>query len=161
MTRDEAVRYFKRHIDLYCVEGICREAEEMAIEALNHHETVTEFADRCRECGAKYGKLLKQEPCEDCISRRDALNAITMAEVRWQAVKHIEELPPVTPQRKMGRWIQTNEFFINQDGQFIYKFICSECKSLSYFRKSNKKAIGANVCPNCGAKMQEVKEWKK
>ena len=23
-------------------------------------ETVTEFADRCRECGAKYGKLLKQ-----------------------------------------------------------------------------------------------------
>ena len=25
-------------------------------------ETVTEFADRCRECGAKYGKLLKQEP---------------------------------------------------------------------------------------------------
>jgi hypothetical protein len=25
------------------------------------HETVTEFADRCRECGAKYGKLLKQE----------------------------------------------------------------------------------------------------
>ena len=26
------------------------------------HETVTEFADRCRECGAKYGKLLKQTP---------------------------------------------------------------------------------------------------
>jgi len=24
-------------------------------------ETVTEFADRCRECGAKYGKLLKQK----------------------------------------------------------------------------------------------------
>ena len=55
---------------------------------------------------------------------------------------------------KIGHWIQTNEFFINKDGQFIYKFICSECKSLSYFRKSNKKAIGANVCPNCGTKMQ-------
>ena len=24
-------------------------------------ETVTEFADRCRECGAKYGKLLEQK----------------------------------------------------------------------------------------------------
>lgn len=24
-------------------------------------ETVTEFADRCRECGARYGKLLKQK----------------------------------------------------------------------------------------------------
>lgn len=59
---------------------------------------------------------------------------------------------------KTGHWIQTNAFFINQDGQFIYKFICSECESLSYFRKSNKKAIGANVCPNCGAKMQEVED---
>lgn len=58
-------------------------------------------------------------------------------------------------QQKEGHWIQTNEFFINQDGQFIYQFICSECRSLSYFRKSNKKAIGANVCPNCGADMRE------
>lgn len=60
----------------------------------------------------------------------------------------------IVQEPKMGHWIQTNEFFINQDGQFIYKFICSECKSLSYFRKSNKKAIGANVCPNCGARME-------
>lgn len=34
ITREEAISYFKRHIDLYCVTGICREAEEMAIEAL-------------------------------------------------------------------------------------------------------------------------------
>ena len=32
------------------------------LPSVNPHETVTEFADRCRECGAKYGKLLKQEP---------------------------------------------------------------------------------------------------
>lgn len=35
-----------------------------AIEALEQFETVTEFADRCRECGARYGKLLKQKSCE-------------------------------------------------------------------------------------------------
>ena len=29
--------------------------------------TVTDFADRCRECGARYGKLLKQEPIIDKI----------------------------------------------------------------------------------------------
>ena len=39
-------------------------------------ETITEFADRCRECGAKYGKLLKEaesksnaselKPCPFC-----------------------------------------------------------------------------------------------
>ena len=34
MSREEAKAYFKRHIDLYCVTGICREAEEMAIQAL-------------------------------------------------------------------------------------------------------------------------------
>lgn len=34
MTKEEAIAYFKRHIDLYCVTGICREAEEMAIQAL-------------------------------------------------------------------------------------------------------------------------------
>jgi len=55
MTREEAIAYFKRHIDLYCVTGICREAEEMAIQAL------------------------EQKPCEDCISRqavRDRLHVL-------------------------------------------------------------------------------------
>lgn len=30
-----------------------------AIRKGTPYETVTEFADRCHECGAKYGKLLK------------------------------------------------------------------------------------------------------
>lgn len=30
-------------------------------EALEQPETVTEFADRCKECGARYGKLLKEK----------------------------------------------------------------------------------------------------
>lgn len=39
------------------------EAFDMAIKALEHEpqETVTEFADRCRECGAHYGRLLNQK----------------------------------------------------------------------------------------------------
>jgi len=37
-------------------------------------ETVTEFADRCRECGAIYGKLLKQQSCnyEDAMAKEYA-----------------------------------------------------------------------------------------
>lgn len=38
-------------------------------------ETVTEFADRCRECGAKYGKILKQAQSGDLISREETLTA--------------------------------------------------------------------------------------
>ena len=96
----------------------------------------------------------------DLISRQAAIDEAFEVDTKEYGridvvgVDAIEALPPITPQPKTGHWIQTNEFFINQDGQFIYKFICSECKSLSYFRKSNKKAIGANVCPDCGAKME-------
>jgi len=106
------------------------------------------------------------KPCEDAISRQAAISTIREME-EWhtgdafnadRVLKHLRDLPTVTPQPKTGHWIQTNEFFINQDGQFIYKFICSECKSLSYFRKSNKKAIGANVCPNCRCRMVEPQE---
>lgn len=31
------------------------------LEILDKGLTVTEFADKCMECGAKYGKLLKQK----------------------------------------------------------------------------------------------------
>lgn len=48
------------------------------------HETVTEFADRCRECGAKYGKLLKQESRWIPVSERlPNLDDYTGSEV-WQ-----------------------------------------------------------------------------
>ena len=35
--------------------------EVLQLPSVNPQETVTEFADRCRECGAKYGKLLRQK----------------------------------------------------------------------------------------------------
>jgi len=121
--------------------------------------------------GARYSRLaieaLEQESCDDAISRKVVLDIVdgysesqsNVEDVTQDIISDILTLLSVKPQEpKIGRWIQTNEFFINQDGQFIYKFICSECKSLFYFRKSNKKAIGANVCPNCGAKMQKVEE---
>ena len=37
---------------------MCPATTNMELE--QEPETVTEFADRCRECGAKYNKLLKQ-----------------------------------------------------------------------------------------------------
>ena len=52
---------------------------EILVKAIKNgipHETVTEFADRCRECGAKYGKLLKQEQSGDLISRDAVLDII-------------------------------------------------------------------------------------
>ena len=101
---------------------------------------------------------LEQIQCDDCISREAAIYVASGFCHPSNVAKELAKLPPVTPKPKTGKWIQTNEFFINRDGQFIYKFICSECKSLSYFRKSNKKAIGAIVCPNCEARMVDPQE---
>lgn len=60
-------------------------------------ETVTEFADRCRECGAKYGKLLKEksdvvtkerlyERLNDAIRQSEIL--IVKEEARLDALRH-------------------------------------------------------------------------
>ena len=69
MTKDEAITVIKAYRDNLTNSASNQldgdvEAFDMAIKALEQFETVTEFADRCRECGARYGKLLKQEPCE-------------------------------------------------------------------------------------------------
>lgn len=48
MTREEAIKYFKRHLDLYCVNRMTREAEDMAIQAL---ENIGHLKDRpCSVC---------------------------------------------------------------------------------------------------------------
>ena len=41
--------------------GRCEELINALPPVTQKSETVTEFADRCRECGAKYGKLLEQK----------------------------------------------------------------------------------------------------
>jgi hypothetical protein len=53
MTLDEAIAYFKRHIDLYCVTGICREAEEMAIQALEQTQWIP-VSERLPEDSGEY-----------------------------------------------------------------------------------------------------------
>lgn len=45
MSSEEAKAYFKRHIDLYCVTGICRDAEEMAIKALEQQDRIAQIID--------------------------------------------------------------------------------------------------------------------
>ena len=78
MTREEA-KALLLNISAYDIDtqrGTKKqEAIEMAIKALEHdpHETVTEFADRCRECGARYGRLLNQKwiPVSERLPEKD------------------------------------------------------------------------------------------
>ena len=136
MTNDEAIAYFKRHIDLYCVDGICREAEETAIKAL------------------------EQQPCDDAISCEaviewlKAKDIIKLSSQEETARKELKALPPVTPQQKYGKWILADEQNKEDVENDNYRFICSECQC------SDIHAKGTIVpyCWKCGAKMQESEE---
>lgn len=124
ITREEAVKYFERHIDLYCVTGICREAEEVAIEAL------------------------KQEPCEDCISRQGVAEVLLKYAHSTEGkafaeflVSQINALPSVVRENRTATWWVRETYPLE-----CHSWECSECKEV-VFEKSN-------YCPNCGAHMK-------
>lgn len=64
------------------------------------------------------------------------------------AIKALEQEP------NTGHWIS----FGTQgeiDGQIVQAFTCSECGAISIFRVSNGNIVNGDLCPNCGAKMEE------
>lgn len=93
---------------------------------------------------------LQQEPCDDCVSRQTALDALeNIGSLDTEADKEyarsvFEALPSVTPQPEIGHWI---EHEIEDTCKWL---TCSVCG----YEWINKKE---NFCPNCGRKMQEVK----
>jgi hypothetical protein len=171
MTRDEAIEWnknLKMYMKLSDRIQPCKFPKDnyialnMAIEALERElkelpsvtqksETVTEFADRCRECGAKYGKLLKQQPCGDAISRQAVLDCQrfiydeTGEELEVILAENVLNLPSVTPQPKMGHWIYSKAVNTSE----IIWSECSECKD-----GERGCAKRMKYCPNCGAKME-------
>ena len=68
------------------------------------------------------------------------------------ALKTLEQEP------RKGRLIETKEISTNRRGQIVHEVICSECGGIAYFRSMGNKYIGANLCRNCGAKMEEEVE---
>ena len=120
-------------------------------------ETITEMCDNggtgtqqevCKFL-TNYMEILEkqmQQPCEDCISRKQALKK-TKALIRGDydpeyIIKALKMLPSVTPNAKTGKWID-----IGNEG-LVFK--CSLC--------GDKNTIESHYCPNCGARMEEAEE---
>lgn len=89
-------------------------------------------------------KALKQEPCEDCISRQGAINEIknvfddvlcckiSVRRSLPEAVKRIEMMP--SADRPTGKWTEI------ENGEYL----CSNCLRITIgYPPSN--------CPNCGS----------
>lgn len=108
---------------------------------------------------------------DDCISRAEAQTEIEMnasrytiakercgmGQVEWSdqlikvsdAVDIIRKLPSVTPIRPKGHWVMTHDYLTTAYGYIDY-VKCSCCGEDSLEEQ--------NYCPNCGAKMEEVRE---
>lgn len=115
-------------------------------------------------------KALEQEPCEDAISRREAIKKFTYSwkgeripdydcdnfptQIDIKTVKEIlKELPSVTPQPKTGHWIDR---FPTKECK------CSVCDFLICISNGSYIDMVGQMkyCPNCGAKMIEPQSRK-
>ena len=93
-------------------------------------------------------ELLDNEPCEDCWSKKEVadiinrkrfgINKISMGIIK----EKLEALPPVTPTRKKGKWVEVWD----KDHIVILAYKCSECGTM---RNTKTK-----YCADCGAEME-------
>lgn len=115
---------------------------ELAIAEIKNYDKYPNGLSK--ECRDYILKALEPQPSEDCISRNEAIaralglclgghyNTIMVVDM-------IKDLPPVTPTRKVGKWVKKSQYGNDY---------CSEC---------NYEHCGygyPKYCPNCGAEMR-------
>lgn len=129
------------------------EALEMAIKALEQ-----------TELNSSYNSIKsKLEPCEDCISRAEALHACCD---EWNKdykaiMKSIRQLPSVTPQQKVGKWIweidETPSTPVSPAELEYAGWVCSCCHQfpdeICEWDNPDEPPV-YKYCPNCGARME-------
>lgn len=98
-----------------------------------------------------YKRLLEQEPCEDCISREDAINCVTAASMCDPIItqRRLKSLPSVQPKTKTGHWIA---YEVQLPDRVVLNYHCSVCgrKLVGYSTETLKDAP---YC-HCGARME-------
>jgi len=125
-------------------------------EVLDDCYDITEY----QEAKAMAIKALEQQSCGDAINREkarqflyeriDRLNDDELYDIFSRIIDDMyNELPSITPQPKIGKWIDDGWY---AEGHSEHAYRCSKC---------DKNYIGYvgehKYCPNCGAKM-EVEE---
>lgn len=103
-------------------------------------------------------KVLEQEPCEDCVSRKRLMDNYNGVEtpVGYRKVvdfEVIKNMQPVRPTRKKGKWIKKE----SATGLELY-YQCSNCGNhcLYEYVEIGFQNAKTKFCPNCGAEMDCV-----
>ena len=136
MTKEE------RKLALYCLKANSDLHGEVCEECSQYPECDHFIQDNVME---KLIEELEQEPCEDAISREQAINQCGFGMTSLLIADNLRKLPPVTPQPKTGHWISLDDFRgkYNENG-----FVCSSCGGHSDYEE--------NFCPDCGRRMTDV-----
>lgn len=152
---------------LFCFgECACFEPRETIIDIIArlNSETWRDREEVRTEIGqhlSELRKALEQQPCDDCVSREavndlidtcnsDGLKGIFCSYDDGERFKkYIKELPPVTPTRKVGKWIYDKT---------SQNWRCSECnetpKTLGYVGTADFMEKEFVFCNHCGAEMR-------
>lgn len=103
-------------------------------------------------------EALEQEPCEDCVSRQAVIDAAIDGADKWDGGfnrerekcirEEIDKLPPVSPQPKMGHWIDI----------MVGDMPAQRCDRCNTFYPLAYTGGGHKFCPNCGTRMVEPQE---
>ena len=135
MTLDEAISLLKQYIDY-------------------NNPDIPDFYTMEEACEVVI-KAFEQKQCGDCISRDAVMHILDEVGGDFDSPREavvpidyiadmVAELPSVTPQPKVGKWTHDGSHWEN-------RWICSEC-GYKLFDEQTR------FCPNCGSKMQEVKD---
>ena len=137
---------------------------EINYEGLGKYDA-EEFEKDFNELLNLASKALEQQPCEDCVSREQALLALTGKNLSSKNTeklislfnKRIKALPPVAPTYKKGKWILNETQGVQAAGYKTYH--CSECKREISSKYHGKMSL-LKEFPYChfGAKMENIKD---
>ena len=132
MTREEAITYIREWLkDEYALNSKDREALNMAI------------------------KVLEQEPCEDCISRKAVFDLLENTNNGW-IINKVLQLPSVKPQEPKTVLYSGDGY---ADGNMVYDM--AECPNCGYEYEEDDKDWGLPFCPNCGQSLNWESEGEK
>lgn len=117
-------------------------------------------------------KALKQEPCEDCISRQAAIDVLrtcydteTVTYTNGneyidydQALDLLNSLPTVQPEPSIPlSWIEKpviHAHWVACEDEYEDEYKCSACGGIQFFAMTPQDE-GWEYCPHCGAKMDK------
>ena len=163
ISRSEAINSLDGlYLDGESAQGYTTDANEdcligkyKAIEILDDLPSVNPVCKPCEDAISYHAVLsILDEVCRDFDKPREAVISID------NIADMLSELPSVQPEQKVGRWIPMHHSFEGvSESYFVYQYMCSECRALSYFRRdSEQHIVNGAICPNCYAKMEESEE---